>query len=84
VVGPTPEIWWDHVETILAGAYRGVGLEEDLARELSQVAHLRYVDPESFELFADTIPVLNELREKGWSHIILSNHVPQLPAIVGI
>jgi putative hydrolase of the HAD superfamily len=26
-------------------------------------------------------PVLERLRAQGWSHVVLSNHVPELPAI---
>ena len=33
-------------------------------------------------LFDDTLPALAELRRAGWRHVILSNHVPELPALV--
>jgi len=34
------------------------------------------------KLFDDTNMVLKKLKEKEYKHIILSNHVPELPEIV--
>ena len=33
-------------------------------------------------LYDDALPVLQDLREKGWQHFILSNNYPELPEIV--
>ena len=52
------------------------------AAELAGRVRARYVDPTRvWELFPDTRPVLERLREDGWRHVVLSNHVPELPAI---
>ena len=40
-----------------------------------------YLDLATWELFEDTIPVLSVLQEKGWRHVIISNHVPELGLI---
>ena len=78
-----PEAWWERVEALLVAAYEGVGLEEARARSLARLARERYVDPSvGWRLFPDTVPVLEELRADGWTHAILSNHVPELPALV--
>ncbi len=66
-----------------ASAYCGVGLAPDRAAELARLVRPRYVDPrKGWQLFADTIPALTTLQGAGWQHVILSNHVPELPAIV--
>ena len=78
----SPGEWWTRMERVLTEAYRGIGIEDNVARELGHLAHQRYVDPASFQVFADTIPVLETLKADGWSHIILSNHVPELPDMV--
>ncbi len=40
----------------------------------------RFVDHTvSWELFDDTLPALDQLSADGWSHVVLSNHVPELP-----
>ncbi len=76
------DAWWGQVEALLAAAYEGVGIESAAASELASLAHARYVDPAiGWRLFPDVTPVLERLRARGWSHVVLSNHVPELPAI---
>ncbi len=77
-----PDAWWAHVEVLLAAAYDGAGIEPRHAAELAGRVRARYVDPTRvWELFPDTRPVLERLREDGWRHVVLSNHVPELPEI---
>jgi putative hydrolase of the HAD superfamily len=79
----TPAAWWDRVEALLASAYEQVGLDAARARELAGLAHERYIDGRSgWALFDDSRPVLMHLRERGWRHVVLSNHVPELEEIV--
>jgi putative hydrolase of the HAD superfamily len=40
------------------------------------------VDPRHWRLFDDATPALRELSSRGWAHLILSNHVPELPEIL--
>jgi putative hydrolase of the HAD superfamily len=78
----TPEAWWSNIEAMFIRAYCGVGLSKTRAEQLAPLAHQRYIDPETHILFNDTIPALEALIKLGWKHIILSNHVPELPEIV--
>jgi putative hydrolase of the HAD superfamily len=41
-----------------------------------------YLRPDSWQLFDDALPCLQALRSTGWRHVILSNHVPELPDII--
>ena len=55
------------------------------AKESSQISRKSreiYLAKDSFELFEDTLEVLEELKVRGYSHAIVSNHVPELAAIV--
>jgi putative hydrolase of the HAD superfamily len=79
----TADAWWEPVEALLARAYSSVGFEEGRAGELARLARARYVDPtRNWSLFEDTRASLEHLQEAGWRHVILSNHVPELDAIV--
>jgi putative hydrolase of the HAD superfamily len=73
-----PEDWWRSLETNLASAYAQLGYSDTdlmlLARSLREL----YTQPEGFELYDDVVPVLSSLRESGWHHYILSNHMPEL------
>ena len=79
----TPDAWWAPVEALLVHAYARVGFDPDRSRALAALARARYVDPTRvWALFEDTRPALERLSRDGWEHFVLSNHVPELPAIV--
>ena len=81
--GLTAREWWDVVEARLATAYESVGLAAGRARELAAVAHERYCDHQiAWRLFDDTRPVLAALASRGWTHVVLSNHIPELEELV--
>lgn len=78
-----PGAWWDSVRPLLARAYTAAGYPAARAEELAECAQRLYVDPTvGWRLFDDVVPVLSRLRDEGWTHAILSNHVPELRAIV--
>jgi putative hydrolase of the HAD superfamily len=41
-----------------------------------------YTDPTCWQRYDDTLPALDKLGAKGWKHILLSNHVPELPMLL--
>jgi putative hydrolase of the HAD superfamily len=78
-----PEAWWGAVRPVLARAYEAAGYPPRRALELADAARRLYVDPNvGWELFEDTLPTLARLEQAGWTHAILSNHVPELRQIV--
>jgi putative hydrolase of the HAD superfamily len=78
-----PETWWASVGQVLARAYEAAGYAPARALELAAAARRLYVDPKvGWELFEDTRPALEQLSQAGWTHAILSNHVPELRHIV--
>ena len=74
--------WWSHVGRTFTHAYQGVGFGLNRARELASLVQEAFTNPDRFVLYEDTIPALFLLRERGWNHAILSNHVPELSSIV--
>jgi putative hydrolase of the HAD superfamily len=77
-----PDTWWQMMNAKLTRAFVGLGYSSQRANELASRVRDRYTDPLTFQLFEDAIPTLRELKNKGWTHAILSNHVPELPKIV--
>jgi putative hydrolase of the HAD superfamily len=78
-----PEAWWGSVRPILARAYEAAGYAPARALELAEAARRLYVDPSvGWSLFDDALPALDRLSQAGWTHAILSNHVPELKQIV--
>jgi len=76
------DAWWDDVLPLLVRAYEAAGYPPARALELATTARRLYVDPAAWSLFDDTLPTLERLGGSGWTHAILSNHVPELGAIV--
>ena len=78
----TPGAWWARMERTLAQVVVAAGAPAAKSGDLARFARARYVDPGSYRLFDDVVPALTRLREAGYRHVILSNHVPELPDIV--
>lgn len=78
----TADQWWDMLAPVFARAFMAVGATATQAAELARRVPAAYVELRNWELFADVLPVLGQLRREGWAHAILSNHVPELPNIV--
>jgi putative hydrolase of the HAD superfamily len=78
-----PEAWWRSIRPVLSRAYEAAGYASARALELAEAARRLYVDPGvGWELFDDTRAALERLSQAGWTHAILSNHVPELRQIV--
>jgi putative hydrolase of the HAD superfamily len=77
-----PDLWWAALHPTLERACLAAGLDNDQSKAVSREARQCYSAPGSFHLYPDSRPALEALRAAGWRHAILSNHVPELPAIV--
>ncbi len=76
------EHWWNAVEPVLARTFTASGIDVPQARRMATQVRQVYPHPAQWRRFYDTIPTLEQLSTQGWSHVILSNHVPELPAII--
>jgi putative hydrolase of the HAD superfamily len=77
------EAWWAHVGQLIARVYTAVGLDDERATQVARQVRAVYADHRrSWVVFDDTVPALTTLRDAGWRHAILSNHVPELSALV--
>ena len=80
--GRAADVWWEGMRPVFEEAFIGCRVPPDQARDLSCKVRSLYTNIEEWRLFDDTVEVLEELREKGWRHAILSNHVPELPSLI--
>ena len=77
------DAWWRALEPLIAGAIGSVGIGERRARELCPAVRERFVDGSRvWRLFDDTHAALETTAAAGWRNVILSNHVPELAALV--
>jgi putative hydrolase of the HAD superfamily len=77
-----PDVWWQSLAAVLGRAVQRLGVEPQAAAEVGRRVRRHYADPASFVLYDDVHPVLTRLSELGWEHVVLSNHVPELPQIL--
>lgn len=77
-----PELWWNELHPVLVGAYVGAEVDHDLADQAARQVRQDYTDPKFWTVYDDTIPALSATLEAGWSNVIVSNHVPELPQLI--
>ena len=78
------DAWWRALTPLIAGALAGCGVAEARVGELSRAMRERFVDgTRVWRLFADTPAALRATAAAGWRNVILSNHVPELPDLIG-
>jgi putative hydrolase of the HAD superfamily len=76
------EQWWNALDYIFERAFVAVGVNALQAQCLAKEVRHAYANPTHWRLFDDTLPVLDELQSQGWTHFILSNHVPELRSLI--
>jgi len=76
------DIWWAALEPVFARAIAAQGIGDRRARELSSLVRQVYLSPECWSLYEDTLATLRHLRSAGWTQIVFSNHVPELPQLI--
>ena len=70
--------WWQAVLPIFQAAFQAAGSSPEQARRLAAQVRPVYTDPACWHLYDDVLPTLAHLSDRGWSHVMLSNHVPEL------
>lgn len=75
----TADLWWEHILALVEAASVAGGISVERAAEVAALVRTQFTDPTQWQVFDDTLPVLRHLAELGWRHIVLSNHIPELP-----
>lgn len=77
----TADDWWKQLYPVFADAFEANGVPSERALELATQVRPTYLQ-HNWELYDDTIPALSRFASSGWTHHILSNHVPELESIL--
>lgn len=80
--GISPDEWWEDLTPVFIRAFRVCSVTNDDAHVLAHQVRTVYTDPQSWQRFPDTLPALEILATRGWKHILLSNHTPELANIL--
>ena len=77
----TADAWWAVLEDHFCRAYEGLGFPASQARELAHEVRPTYLTAKRWRLYEDTLPTLEALASAGWTHAMLTNHVPEFREI---
>jgi len=81
--GQSADDWWRDLQPVLIRACAHLAnLDQDRAATLAAQVRSTYLDPAAWVVFDDVVPALEQLTQRGWRHIVLSNHVPELPQLI--
>ncbi len=79
-----PDAWWAALDPLLVRTFSLAGVDAGRHVDLARALRARFVDGSvGWEVFDDTRPALRATADAGWRNVILSNHVPELEALVG-
>jgi putative hydrolase of the HAD superfamily len=79
----SPAEWWGELEPLFERAFREAGgLPQSQASQLAREVRGRYTLGTQWQLFPDVHAALATLAAAGWRHVLLTNHVPELRAIL--
>ena len=78
----SPDLWWESLTPVFVRTFEKAGLDSGRSQTLAHRVREAYTDPRHWRLFDDAIPTLELLSSRGWTHVILSNHVPELTQII--
>lgn len=74
--------WWEYLKMYFIRSLIDLELPADIATTVAGRIKNKYLDVSYWKVFSDTVNTLDILRDKGYKHIILSNHVPELESLV--
>lgn len=77
-----PNAWWDEINRLISTAFASVGLDAHAVASHTSGFRDVFLDPRAWIVYDDTVESLNTLSAIGWWHVIVSNHVPELPRLV--
>ncbi|GEM48228.1 HAD family hydrolase [Deinococcus cellulosilyticus] len=76
-----PDAYWSQIEQVYHQLFETLGLKEQ-ALTLSKKVRGQFCDVNRWHSYPDSAHVLEALSQKGYVHVMLSNHVPELSTIV--
>lgn len=75
--------WWNHHNKLFENAIsKTTNLSSASIRQVLPLIREEFLKPSAWTVYSDVFLCLAELSSNGWKHIVLSNHVPELPELM--
>ena len=78
----SPEQWWATLAPTIVSAYAGAGVDAEHAESAAAHVPAEFYRPDAWTLVEGAADALRVTRNAGYRNVILSNHPPELPALV--
>lgn len=82
-IGSADEWWQQLFFPMFRQVLELLEVDESRFDDLSARFRQACLTPETWEVYPDVHPTLETLSELGWTHVIVSNHVPELEILIG-
>jgi putative hydrolase of the HAD superfamily len=74
--------WWEYYENYFENIFVKLGIQTEMAIELSKQIRIEYMDKTKWHIYNNVIKALEKTIGNGNRNIIASNHIPELNEIV--
>jgi putative hydrolase of the HAD superfamily len=78
-----PGAWWAHMEQVLLRVLTGAAVPAGVAVGALRGFRAAYLDPGGWKVLPGAARALELTAAGGWRNVIVSNHAPELPALMG-
>jgi putative hydrolase of the HAD superfamily len=78
----SPEQWWASLRPVIMGAYVRAGLDTDHAASATACVPAEFYRTDAWTVIQGATEALRVTSDAGYRNVILSNHPPELPALV--
>lgn len=78
----TSQGWWDALDPFFTGIFMRLGFSKIESQIMASQVRKKYPQPHLWRLYPDSLAIIRYLSNLGWGHVLLSNHVPELPMIL--
>ncbi len=83
--GVSADDWWGELHGLFSSAFvAACGVGQSVALELARDVRRQYLRPDTWHLYDDTCDALSRLSDRGYAHVLLTNHVPELPRMLEV
>ncbi len=78
----SPQAWWDQLNPVFFRALAGLGIDSGKRVSIIESVRGEFIRRDAWQIIDGVDDALKALRNAGWKHVIVSNHVPELPGLV--
>lgn len=79
------EEWWERTQQIIFNDYLLCGISSETALKASRLFREKMTRIDRYQLYPDTAEVLEELKERGFRHVMITNNYPDFAkTVVGL